>query len=98
MLRGAIASVLSKRLQDGELKIVEAIQSAGKTKEFAKSFAVLAPRLNALMIPAKENKLVYRASRNIPNVKSLAANSLNVRDLLQYKQIFIDKNALTEMK
>ena len=97
MLRGAIASVLSKRLQDGEIKIVDSIMSDGKTKPFAKSFAILAPRLNALIIPSKENKLVYRASANIPNVKSLGATSLNVQDLLKYKQIFIDKDALVEM-
>ncbi len=99
MLRGAIASVLSKRLKDGEIKIVESFGNlSGKTKEFIKSISILTPRLNALVIPNKENKLAYRASANIPNIKSLGATSLNVQDLLKYRQIIIEKNAVAEMR
>jgi large subunit ribosomal protein L4 len=98
MLRGAIASVLSKRLKEGELKIVENMAATGKTKEFAKFLSAFGLRLNALVIPSKENKMVYRSAANIPNVKPLGASSLNVQDLLKYKQIILEKNALAEMK
>ncbi len=95
MLRAALSTVLSKRLRDGELKVVEAFPAAtGKTKELAKSLKVLAPRLNALLVPGMENKLIYRASGNLPNIKTLAPNSLNVYDVLRYKQIIIDKSAI----
>jgi ribosomal protein L4 len=44
------------------------------------------------------SKNLYRACRNIPRVKGLAANSLNVVDLLSYKNVLIDKNAINEIK
>ena len=45
-----------------------------------------------------ENKLIYRASRNIPNIKSSSSNALNVYDILKYKNVLIDKEAVPEIK
>lgn len=100
MVRVAIASVLSKRLSDGQIKVVENFDAtSGKTKDLVKSLnSILAKHINALVVPGKENKMVYRASSNIPNVKALAADSLNVYDLLRYKNILLEKNALSEIK
>ena len=100
MLRAAIYSVLSKKLADEELKIVDSLElNSHKTKELyfvLKEF--LRGSMNALLVPASKNRIIYRASRNMPKIKSLSPLSLNVRELLQHKNVLIDKNAVAEIK
>lgn len=101
MLRAAIHNALSKKLADNELKIIDSLKlNSHKTKELAaglKNF-FKGQSASVLLIPDKENKLIYRASRNIPKIKSLAVGSLNVKELLQYKNVLIDKMAISEIK
>lgn len=98
MLRGAVSSVLSKRLADGELKIVDALPvEISKTKDLIKSLSSILPVRHALLIAKAGNKNIYRASRNIPHVKSASPHSLNVLDLLKYKQVLIDEAAVAEI-
>jgi large subunit ribosomal protein L4 len=95
MKQAAIFSVLSKRLAEGELKIVNSFAvSEPKTKLVTKLIAPFFEKANALIIPSGDNKSVYRASANIPKVKSLDAKSLNVYDLLCYKNILLEKEAI----
>lgn len=99
MLRGAIYSVLSKKLADQELKVVDSLKlNSHKTKELAMALKNISNKMSTLLVPAKGNKEIYMASANIPKVKSLSANSLNVKELLQYKNVLIDKGAILEIK
>lgn len=100
MLRAAIAAVLSKRLADKEIKIVESLNlDAPKTKILIGNLKpFFAEKPNALLVPSPENKNIYKASRNVPKLKALDPKSLNVEDLLKYNQILIDKNALAHIK
>ncbi len=100
MLRAAIHSALSKRLSEGALKVVESLELPNyKTKELATQLkAFFNNILNAMLVPAKGNHNIYRASGNLPKVKSLAADSLNVEDILKYKNILIDQKAISEIK
>lgn len=93
MKQAAIFSVLSKKLSEGELKVVESLAvSEPKTKLAAKMISVFSK--SALVIPSSENKNIYRASANIPKIKSLGAESLNVYDLLCYKNVLLEKGAV----
>ena len=105
MRQAAIFSLLSKRLKDGEVKFVDSLSfEKPKTKlasDFLKTF--LKPfskdaknvRVNALIVPDQANREIYRATRNLQNVKSLNPNALNVYDLLKYRNIILDKQAIT---
>lgn len=96
MLRAAIYSVLSKKLADGQLKVINSLElEAPKTKIAAQSVKNYLP---ALLVPATGNKNIYRASRNIPRLKSLNGASLNVEDLLKYKNVLLDQKAISEIK
>ena len=96
MMRAAIFSVLSKKLSDGGLKIVDSLKlEAPKTKLLFSAIKIFLP---ALLVAATDNKLISRAARNIPRVKSLHGASLNVEDLLKYKNVLIDKQAVAEIK
>jgi large subunit ribosomal protein L4 len=95
MKQAAIFSILSKKLAEGELKVIESLAIAEpKTKLVAKMIAPFSEKPSALIIPSSDNKSIYKASANIPKVKSLDAKSLNVYDLLCYKNILLEKEAV----
>jgi large subunit ribosomal protein L4 len=95
MKQAAIFSVLSKKLEEGELKIVDSLSIAEpKTKLVFKMILPFVEKPNALIIPSLENKNIYRASANINKVKSIDPRSLNVYDLLCYKNILLEKDAV----
>ena len=96
MAKGAIYTVLSKKLSDKELRVVDSLAlSSYKTKElFSKLKMFLKSKSpNALIVPAEQIVLAAKASRNIPRVRSLSAVNLNVPDLLKYKNIVMEKKA-----
>ena len=89
MARAALWSALSKKLADGELRVMDDLTTARpKTKELK-----WVPQ-STLLVPAPDNKALYRASANRPQVKTLAVQSLNAEEVLKYKNIFIDQKAV----
>ena len=101
MRRLAILSVLSRKLHDNEIKIFNTLElQEPKTKML---YQVLLPilekdkrtkKLDVIMIPAAENKALFRAGRNLVKTKVTSPDSLNVYDLLNHKNVFIDQNAI----
>lgn len=99
MLRGALSTLISLRLRDGELKIVDALPTdIVKTKALTLTLQKLSPALHALLVPASGTSHIYRSSRNVPHLKALAPESLNVADLLRYKNILLDKSAIAVLE
>jgi len=97
MLRAAFAAIVSERLRKGEVKFIEHMPEAPKTKELLKSLAAILSSRHALLIPASGNNMVFRASANVPDMKTIGPTSLNVYDLLRYRAIVIDKDAAATM-
>ena len=99
MKRLAIVSALSRKLKDGNVKVVDAFSlQAPKTKELAGALKVFYKGTpHALLVPTGGNRTVFRASRNIPNVKSIDARSLNVYDVLRYRDILIEQPAIASL-
>ena len=101
----AVRSLLSKKLADNELRIIESFAlRAPKTKELSQTLMTFfalpkSKRLpSSLLVPAPGNKDTYRASSNLPNVLSVGPAGLNVRDLLRHRQIVIEKDAVVAIK
>ena len=99
MRQGAIFSILSRKLTDGEVKVVDSFgidePRTKKLNEVLNNFAE--GRSNFLIIPTTSSKNVYQASRNLEKVKSLGPKSLNAYDLLKYKNILLEKDAVEEI-
>jgi len=100
MKRVALFSALSRKAKDGEVKVMDTfVFDAPKTKVLASSLNVLlsmkkgAKRYDALLISEAANKNLFRASSNLQKTKTLDAGSLNVHDILNYKNLLIDKGA-----
>lgn len=95
MLRAAVCSVLSRRLAEGELKIFDSL--AVETPKTKALFSAIKRYLPSLLVAAAGNKILFRASRNIAKAKALNGASLNVKDLLKYKNILMEQNAIKEI-
>ncbi len=96
----AVFSVLSKKLKDNEIKVIDNFESApSKTKDWAKNIKNFTDtKKKSAFIFQKDNRLFARAVSNIKNIDTLAPNSLNVKDLLKNKFLIFEKAAIKEIK
>lgn len=100
--RLALFSALSKKLSDDELKIVDELKiSGGKTKEMFEIIRNLygeslkkKRKVDLLLVLARVNSDVLKAARNLVKVKLTLANSLNVEDLMVYKNVLMEERSL----
>ena len=65
-----------------------------KTKRMIELLSRLGLRDNVLIVIHEENISVERAARNLPRVKVLRSEGLNVYDLLRYRQTLFTQEAL----
>ena len=105
MRRGAILCALSRKLTNGEMKVIESLKiEAPKTRVLASHLrdliktAKTVKKFDVLMIPDSENKALPRAAKNLVKTKVLNPKSLNVYDLLNYKNLLIDQHALETIR
>lgn len=96
MRRGALRSALSVKAQSGDIIILDTLEmDAPKTKEMANVVSnVTNGSRSALVLLAERNENVEMSARNLPNVKALHANYLNIRDLLGHQKVIIPVSAL----
>jgi hypothetical protein len=50
-----------------------------------------------LAIPAK-NEIIEKSSANLPSVKTILVNYLNIKDLLKYKTLILLKDSLVNLE
>ncbi len=96
--RKALFSVLSSKLANKDLIVVDKIDfKEAKTKNMIEVFTKLPYNEKALLaIPAK-NETIEKAARNIPYVKAILVDYLNIKDLLKYKTLVLLKDSLTNL-
>jgi large subunit ribosomal protein L4 len=86
--RGALRSALSLRAQEGRLVVVQDLGLGEiKTKKAALVFQKLAEQ-NTLVIDG-ENRTLELSIRNLPRVKYLSVDGLNVFDILKYPNLVV---------
>lgn len=95
--RKALFTVLTDKVNDHKLVIIENFDTTAKTKELFTRLNALAGKAGlghkyVLVLPSL-NKELERAGRNLVDVKILYANQLNVLDLLKF-DMMIMKEAL----
>ena len=84
MRRLAMRSALSAKVDDEALVLVEGWElPAAKTKEMLRVLAALEVARGALVVLAEPDATVLRASSNIPRVRVVMPNTLNLLDVLK---------------
>lgn len=102
MERAAIFSILSKKLADGEVKIIDNFSvPEKKTKAFKDSFKTLFSELknkSVLVVTGEKDRNIFIAGRNLPKVTIVDAKNLNPYELLAHNYVLLDKEAITGIK
>jgi large subunit ribosomal protein L4 len=97
--RLAIRSALSAKVAAGELLVMEDISfNEPKTKSVVTMLEQLKVEDKALIIIAESNDNVEKSSRNLPGVKSITSQGLNVYDLLYHTKVLITKDAVSKIE
>jgi large subunit ribosomal protein L4 len=92
--REALLSALSLKNSDGKIVVIEKLELAeAKTKLMASVLADLKVSSALIVIP-QTDETIERSARNLPNVKVLRVEGLNVYDLLRYEHLILTEAAL----
>lgn len=88
MRRAALRSALSVKAGRGDIVVVDEIRmDRPKTREMVMMMSRLVEGQSALLLLPDGDENIELSARNLPSVKTLRANYLNMRDLLGYDKI-----------
>ncbi|TDF91452.1 50S ribosomal protein L4 [Paenibacillus piri] len=97
--RLAIKSALSSKVIGNEIIVLDQLQmSQPKTKEFATILNNLKVDRKALVVTAGYEENVALSARNIPGVKFVVAEGINVLDVMVYDKLIITKDAVQKVE
>ena len=97
--RLAIKSVLSQKVLDNKLVVVEALQfDAPKTKEFAQVLSNLNVDTKVLVVVESSNDFALLAAPNIPNVTIVDETDVTVLDVVNNDKLLFTKAALSKVE
>lgn len=96
--RAAIVSALTSRLSNDQLIVLDNLSMDEiKTKKFAQMLQDL--KLDkALFVLDKSDENVILSARNIEGVKTSSTKSMNVYDILKYKNLVLTKEAVAAIE
>jgi len=95
MRRAALRSALSVKAAETQIVLLDELDmEQPKTREFQSMLERLDVPNSALVLLADRNDAVEKSARNLPSVKTLRANYLNIRDLLGYDTVLIPMDSL----
>jgi len=91
----ALKCVLSAKVGDGELMILEQLKLVEpKTSEMARILATLGVDSSALIVTDEPEDSVVKSARNLVKIKTLPASLLNVIDILSHKRLLMSVTAV----
>ena len=95
MRRQALRSALSVKAAESQVKLLDTLEMAEpKTKAMIDILSKLRLEESVLILLPQHDEAVLRSVRNLPKVKTLVAQYLNVRDLLDYNYILMPLRSL----
>ncbi len=97
--RLAIKSCLSSKVLEKELVVVDSLPLKEiKTKEMVKALDNLKVEGKTLILLPEKNETVQKSARNIEGVKTTLVNTINVYDLLKYKNLVITLDTVKKLE
>lgn len=105
MARKAFLTALSTKAKDSELLVLDDLKlSAPKTKEMAKIMKIFPKIKSGLLVlldrrslgegGADKNENLKRAGRNLPNLRIINIESLNILDILKNQYLILTKEGI----
>ena len=97
--RLAIKSVLSSKVLENELVVVDAIDFKEiKTKNMVNALTNLKVEGKTLILLPEKNENVQKSARNIEGVKTSLVNTINVYDLLKHKNLVVTEDTVKKLE
>ena len=94
----AIKSALSSRVAEEKIYVVDSLAfDEIKTKKMAAVLDSLKVE-KALVVLDKKDENVILSARNLPEVRTVMSNSINVYDILKYGSLVITKEAVAQIE
>ena len=98
MRRLAMKSVLSAKVQDKELFVIDALTfDEPKTKEMVKVLDNL-KLAKTLVVTADSDRNVFKSVNNIATAKCTTVGELNVYDMLKYDNLLVTKDSVDKIE
>ena len=98
--RKALAGVLSDRVRNDQLCVLEAIDcEQAKTKPFAQLVGKLSPKgRKTLVVTAAADKNALLSARNLTRVTMITATDVNALDVLGAQRVVVLKDAIAKLE
>jgi len=95
----ALRCILSNKVEDGELMILEQLKlDEPRTKDMVSILTALGVDSSALIATAEPEENVVKSARNLPGIKTIPASLLNVIDILSYKMLLMTEAAVRKVE
>jgi large subunit ribosomal protein L4 len=96
--REALLSALSLKNRDGKIIVVDKFElEEAKTKVMVRALAELKVE-SAVIVISQPDVKIERSARNLPKVKVLRVDGINVYDLLRYEYLILTQEALQRLE
>ena len=97
--RLAIRSLLSSKVLENELTVVDTFAfNEIKTKQMVNALNNLKVEGKSLILLPEKNENVQKSARNIEGVKTSLVNTINVYDLLKYKNLVVTLDTVKKLE
>ena len=97
--RLAMRSVLTSKVLEGELKVLDALTidafSTNKAKEILKNLNL---ETKTIIVLSEGNEKIVKSFANLPKVETVVVDYMNVYDLLRFDNLVIVKDALSKIE
>jgi len=97
--RAALVDAFASKVADNRMILIDNLHFAdSKTKMMAQLLKSLGVQESALILVKSDNKNIVLSARNIPSVKVLRIENVNVYDLLKYRYLITTQDVLNIMQ
>jgi len=97
--RLALKSALSSKVSSNEMMVIDKLtMDAIKTKQMAGILNNLKVSESALIVIAGKDDVIEKSARNIPGVKTVLVNTINVYDIMKHNKCIMTKDAVAKVE
>ena len=97
--RLAMKSVLSSKVLEGELRILDALTiDAFRTKKAKEILKNLSLETKTMIVLPEGNDMIIKSFANLPKVETVVVDYMNVYDLMRFDNLVIVKDALSKIE
>jgi large subunit ribosomal protein L4 len=96
--KSALCMALTDKMQNEQLTVVDSFDlSQIKTKVFADAMSAFDVR-GALIVTGQKSENLEKSSRNVPRIKVMPHEGMNVYDILKYDHLFLEQSAIEKIE